>query len=99
MERTNQELETYLCIFCTNNPSSWGQFLTSAEFHHNSTPHSSTKKSLFSLLYGFELQSYPSLGKTFLPALEDHLSSLNEAGQEALAAHDSTQNLMAQRFS
>ena len=77
-ERTNQELETYLCIFCTNNPSSWAQFLSSTEFHHNSAPYSSIKKSPFFLLYGFEPQSYPSLGKTFLPALKDHLFSLDE---------------------
>ena len=69
-ERTNQELKTYLCIFCANNPSSWAQFLSTTEFHHNSTPHSSTKKSPFSLLYGYEPCSYPPLGKTFLPALE-----------------------------
>ena len=78
-ERTNQELETYLCIFCTNNPTKWVQFLPSAEFHHNSAPHSSTKMSPFSLLYGYEPCSYPSLGKTFLPTLEERLSQLNEA--------------------
>ena len=70
-ERTNQELETYLCIFCTNNPTKWVQFLSSAEFHHNSTPHSSTKTSPFSLLYSYDPRSYPPLGKTFLPALEE----------------------------
>ena len=59
-KRTNQELETYLCIFCANNPSSWAQFLSTAKFHHNSTPHSFTKKSLFFLLYGYEPRSYPS---------------------------------------
>ena len=73
-ERTNQELETYLHIFCTNNPTKWVQFLPSAEFHHNSAPHSSTKTSLFSLLYGYEPHSYPPLGKTFLPTLEERLS-------------------------
>ena len=89
-KRTNQELETYLCIFCTNNPTKWVQFLPSAEFHHNSTPHSSTKMSPFSLLYGYEPCSYPTLGKTFLPALKEQLSKLDEARKEALAAHDST---------
>ena len=73
-KRTNQELETYLRIFCTNNPTKWVQFLPSAEFHHNSAPHSSTKTSLFSLLYSYEPCSYPPLGKTFLPTLEEHLS-------------------------
>ena len=91
-EQTNQELKTYLCIFCTNNPTKWVQFLPSAEFHHNSAPHSSTKVSPFSLLYGYEPHSYPALGKTFLPALEEWLFQLNKAWKEALAAHDSAQN-------
>ena len=42
-ERTNQEVETYLHIFCANNPHQWSKFLTAAEFQHNSVP------SLFSL--------------------------------------------------
>ena len=69
-EQTNQELEMYLHIFCTNNPTLWVQFLSIAKFHHNSAPHSSTKKSPFSFLYGYEPCSYPPLGKTFLPALK-----------------------------
>ena len=97
MERTNQELETYLRIFCANNPTSWAQFLSTAEFHHNSAPHSSTKKSPFSLLYGYEPRSYPPLGKTFLPALENRLSILDEARKEALAAHESARKLMTSR--
>ena len=66
-------------------------------FHHNSAPHSSTKTSPFSLLYGYEPHSYPTLGKTFLPALEEQLSQLDEAQKEALAAHDSTRKLMSSR--
>ena len=69
-EQNNQEVETYLRIFCTNNPHQWSKFLTSAEFQHNSVPHSSTKVSPFSLLLGYDPCSYPSLGKMFLPALE-----------------------------
>ena len=98
-ERANQELKTYLCIFCTNNPQSWVQSLLSAEFHHNSAPHSSTKKSPFSILYGYEPHTYPPLGKTFLPALENKLSSLDETRKEALAAHKSARKLMTLRSS
>ena len=96
-ERTNQELKTYLHIFCANNPSFWAQFLSTAEFHLNSTPDSSTKKSPFSLLYGYEPHSYPPLGKTFLPALETQLTVLDEARKEALAAHESARKLMTSR--
>ena len=51
----------------------------------------------FSLLYGYEPHSYPTLGKAFLPALKEWLSRLNEACKEALAAHESAQKLMTSR--
>ena len=88
-ERTNQEIKTYLWIFCTNNSHQWSRFLTSAEFQHNSVPHSSTKVSPFSLLLEYDPCAYPPLGKTFIPALESCLSSLDSARKEALAAHES----------
>ena len=65
-ERTNQEVETYLHTFCTNNPWKWMDFLPTAEFHHNSVSHSSTKVSPFSLLHGYEPHVYPPLEKIFL---------------------------------
>ena len=50
-EQTNQEVETYLHIFCANNPHQWSKFLTSAEFQHNSVPIARPKSppSLYSL--------------------------------------------------
>jgi hypothetical protein len=98
-ERANQEVETYLRIFCANNPHKWSKFLTSAEFIHNSVPHSSTKVSPFSLILGYEPRAYPSLGKTFLPALEGCLSSLESARKEALAAHETAHRIMTERAS
>ena len=70
-ERTNQEIETYLRIFCANNPKTWLDFLPTAEFQHNSAPHHSTRTSPFNLMLGYEPRAYPPLGKTFLPALEN----------------------------
>jgi hypothetical protein len=98
-ERANQEVETYLRIFCANNPHNWSKFLTSAEFVHNSVPHSSTKVSPFSLILGYEPRAYPPLGKTFLPALESRLSSLESARKEALAAHETARRIMTERSS
>jgi hypothetical protein len=98
-ERANQEIETYLRIFCANKPHDWSKFLTSAEFVHNSVPHSSTKVSPFSLILGYEPRAYPPLGKTFLPALEGCLSSLEAARKEALAAHESARRIMTERSS
>ena len=87
-ERTNQEIETYLRIFCANNPKSWLDLLPTAEFQHNSAPHHSTKMFPFNLMLGYEPRAYPPLGKTFLPTLENRLLSLLEARKEALATHE-----------
>ena len=46
-ERVNQEIETYLQIYCVENPSSWADNIPMAEFVHNIRPHSTTGKSPF----------------------------------------------------
>ena len=69
-KRVNQELETYLRLFTLNKPEEWSTLLPMAEFTHNSTTHSVTQRTLFSLMMGYEPRAYPSLGKTFLPNLE-----------------------------
>jgi hypothetical protein len=53
----------------------------------------------FSLILGYEPRVYPPLGKTFLPALEGHLSSLESARKEALAAHETACRIMTERSS
>ena len=97
-ECVNQEVETYLHIFCTNQPRSWPDLLPTTEFQHNSAPHHSTKVSPFSLMMGYEPRAYPSIGKTFLPVLENHLSILDEARKEALAAHETARRIMKERI-
>jgi hypothetical protein len=98
-ERLNQELETYLRIFCDGQPERWAELLPMAEYSHNSARHSSTRKSPFSLILGYEPRSYPPIGKMFLPALESRLSELEEARKEALAAHEKAQRTMRERIS
>jgi hypothetical protein len=44
-ERVNQELETYLRIFCANEPRSWSTYLPMAEFAHNNRAHETSKMS------------------------------------------------------
>jgi len=53
-ERVNQELETYLRIFCQGQPMKWADLLPMAKFLHNSATHSVTNQTLFSLMMGFE---------------------------------------------
>ena len=76
-ERVNQEVETYLWIFCRSNPGSWADKISHAEFAHNHRPHSVTNQSLFYLMMGYEPCALPSLiSNSSIPAVESHLKSL-----------------------
>ena len=75
----NQEVETYLWIFCGSNPASWAQHITLTEFTHNHRPHSVTNQSPFFLMMGYEPRALPTsspklpslLSKTtFTPSLQ-----------------------------
>lgn len=52
-ERTNQELETYLWIFCANNSKDWKKKLITAEFSHNQCVHDTQKHLPFFLMMGY----------------------------------------------
>ena len=95
MERLNQEVETYLCIFCGSHPETWADHIPMAEFVHNHRPHSTTGKSPFYLMLGYKPQAIPNIIETtHLPALEERLRNLDTSWKEALAAHKLTQQLM-----
>ena len=94
-ERVNQELETYLRIFCGSNPSDWADQTPMAEFIHNIQPHSTTRKSPFYLIIGYEPQALPDItNKTDLPTVEKQLNELIKARDEASAAHELTRLTM-----
>ena len=46
-ERVNQDMETYLRIFCSHRKDDWVKWLHLAEFAYNNRPHSTTKISPF----------------------------------------------------
>jgi len=97
-ERVNQELETYLRIFCQGQPSKWSDLLPMAEFSHNSATHSVTNQTPFSLMMGFEPRAYPTIGKTFFPALDKRLELLDAARKEASAAHAKAAQAVKERI-
>ena len=75
-------------MFCQGQPNKWSELIPMAEFAHNSATHSSTQKSPFSLILRYEPRDYPKIGQMFLPSLEDRLTLLEQACNEALAAHE-----------
>ena len=98
-ERVNQEVETYLRIFCGDNPLEWSNHIAMAEFVHNHRPHSVTGKSPFFLMHGYEPSALPSIvPKSHLPAVENRLKELNAARNEALAAHELARQTMRSRI-
>ena len=66
-----------------------------AEFVHNIQPHSTTGKSPFQLIMGYQPQALPDItNKTDLPAVEKRLDELTKARDEAQAAHELARQLM-----
>ena len=98
-ERVNQEIETYLRIYCGENPSSWANNIPMAEFVHNIRPHSTTGKFPFQLIMGYQPQALPDItNKSDLPAVEKRLNKLIKARDEAQAAHELARQLMKNRI-
>ena len=94
-EQVNQEIETYLRIFCGNNPITWSEKISHAKFAHNHHPHSVTNQLLFFLMMDYELHALPMvLSETQLPTVETHLQQLSAAHDEALAAHELARQVM-----
>ena len=85
-------------MFCQGQPNKWSELIPMAEFAHNSATHSSTQKSPFSLILRYEPRDYPKIGQTFLPSLEDRLTLLEQACNEALAAHEKAWQSMRERI-
>ena len=95
-ERVNQEVETYLRIFCGSNPGSWTENISHAEFAHNHRPHSVMNQSPFYLMMGYEPCALPSvISDTAIPAIETCLKTLSAARNKALAAHELARQVMA----
>src|SRR5271163_2137008 len=99
MEQSNQEIEAYLSIFCTNNPETWRQLLPTLEFSYNTKPHATQKESPFYLQMGYNPTAIPTaFPQTNLPETQERLLTLQEARKEAYAAHELARQKMMERI-
>ena len=96
MECINHEVETYLCIFCGNHPISWSESISHTKFAHNHCVHSVTNQFPFFLMMEYKSHALPTvIPTTSIPAIEIRLKQLTAARDEALAAHELVQQVMA----
>src|SRR5487761_1748842 len=86
-ERTNQSLEQYLRIFCSQDQHEWAKWLPLAQYTRNSWLSSTTKKTPFDLIMGYTPVVHQPIRKAELPSIGECISKITEnrnAAQEAL---------------
>ncbi|KAF8643065.1 hypothetical protein AX16_009226 [Volvariella volvacea WC 439] len=90
-ERMNQEIETYLRIYCGNFPKEWAapHHITNLEFSHNFRTPNARNESPFYLMMGYHPKAIPEHPEpSYIPDVNKRLRVLTEARKEALAAHE-----------
>jgi len=97
-ERVNQEIETYLAIYCSSHLETWTKSLTMLEFTHNNRRHADRQKTPFELMFGDSPVAIPtSFEHTKFPTIEEKMKRLLADREEALAAHELARRRMADR--
>jgi len=96
-ERFNQEVEAYLGIYCSSNPTDWHKKVSTAEFVHNNRRHSDRDRTSFELMFGTSPIAIPTaFENTKFPAVEDRIKFLQQTRDEAIAAHELARRRMAE---
>ncbi|CAA7267150.1 unnamed protein product [Cyclocybe aegerita] len=95
----NQEIETYLSIFCTGQQESWADELSLMEFVHNSRRHSDRQHSPFELILGIQPHAIPQMfASTKFGSVEEKVKHLEQIRKEAITAHELAVARMASRL-
>jgi len=89
-ERANQWLEQYLRLWVADAQMTWAQFLSMAEFTHNSWPHNKSGQSLHQLLFGVQPLIPCTSEEAWVPDVEDRLGKVRAARDKAQKAFQTT---------
>ncbi|KAL5526401.1 hypothetical protein ACEPAF_8124 [Sanghuangporus sanghuang] len=90
-ERVNQEMEQLLRCYSSLQQDDWDEHLPMAEFAYNSRSHSSTGKTPFELVYGFQ----PELGfKLPIRGTQDYVAMRKKNQEEATKALEKARDAM-----
>ena len=93
-ERVNQEIGTYLRMYCVEKPTDWSLYLADAQFAHNSRIHSTHGQTPFYLLHGYEPTAYPSDIANTPGLAEERLEQLAANRDKAVIVHKRAQEAM-----
>ena len=93
-KRVNQEIGTYLRMYCAEKPDDWSLYLADAQFAHNSRIHSTHGQTPFYLLHGYEPTAYPSDIANPPGLADDRLEQLTANRDKAIIAHKRAQEAM-----
>ncbi|QRW25683.1 Retrotransposable element Tf2 protein [Rhizoctonia solani] len=85
-ERVNPTVEHFLRAYSGVNQKDWVKWLPMAEFAYNNAVHSSTGKSLFKALYGWEPSLTPSNVPTDVPEADNLATQMESQWREIEAA-------------
>ena len=99
-ERVNQDLETYIRLYCDHRQSDWAQWLHLAEFAYNNKEHSTTKMSPFMAnnLTMPRWQQETKLENMTHPAAEEHLKEMKDVEEELKACLDLAAERMKETY-
>ena len=96
-ERTNQEAEIYLCMYCDKRQNDWHLWLPLAEFMHNQCPSATTGQTPFSMIMGYtpkvEWPSAPSQ----VPPYTDRMEQIEEVHKAVKTSLEKAQKMMTIR--
>jgi transposase InsO family protein len=99
VERKNQEVEQYLCLFCNKRQDDWASHLPAAEFALNSRLHSGASQTPFEIVYGYWPDfTVPIRKRSNMPSLDERLDRLANVWKEAEAALQLSKERMKEQF-
>ena len=96
-ERVNQEIGTYLRMYCAEKLTDWSLYLADTQFAHNSRIHSTHGQTPFYLLHSYEPTAYPSDVANTPGLVEERLEQLAANRDKAIIAHRKAQEVMIAR--
>src|SRR5579863_9755236 len=91
-ERTNQSLEQYLRIVCSQDQKELYKWLPLAQYTHNSWPLSTTKKTPLELILGYTPPVHQLLRSMEVPSIQERMNKIAELQSSAQEALQKAQN-------